>query len=91
MSLSGGSGESMRAESGPSEASAAPFGPSFWPTTTWGWATRFWGVEEKRTSWATQLGICAAFGGKRRERVNTLLKGPVPAKKGWNGKTGPPL
>ena len=72
----------MRAGFGVSAASAAQFGPSVLARNDVGVGDANLGGGQKRTSWASQLGICATFGGNWWERVNTLSKGLVPAKSG---------
>ena len=72
----------MGAGSGVLEAVAAQFGPSVLARNDVGVGDTDLGAGQKRTSWASQLGICAGFGGIWWEPVNTLSKGLVPAKKG---------
>ena len=80
--LSGASAELIGAGFGVSAASAVQFGPSVFARNDVGEGDANLGGGQKRTSWASQLGICATFGGNWRERVNTLSKGLVPAKSG---------
>ena len=72
----------MRTGFGVPAASVAQFGPSVLARNDVGVDDTNLGAGQKRTSWASQLGMCATFGENWREPVNTLSKGLVPPKKG---------
>ena len=80
MNLSGGSGELIRAESGGWPASVAQYGPSILARNDVGVHDMTLWHGQERTSWASQLGICAAFGGLWPKLVTGQCQGLVPPK-----------
>ena len=65
----------MQAGFGPSAESVAQFGPSVLARNDVGEGDTNFEAGQKRTSWATQLGIYATFGGNWREPVSNSRKG----------------